>query len=186
MGGYITFAMYRRHPARVAAMILANTRAGADSPEAASNRSAQAAAVRDGGLAAFLAGMREKLVGPTTRATAPDVLQLVDEMLARATVEGTAGMLDAMRLRTDSTHILAEAAVPVCIVGGAEDVLIPPAEAEAMHALHPASELHIIPNSGHLSCLERPTLFNNILDSFLSHRVWSAQDWSAQDWSAQD
>ncbi|MDX9759587.1 MAG: alpha/beta fold hydrolase [Bacteroidota bacterium] len=175
MGGYITLAMFRRHPERVAAMILANTRAGADAAEAAANRSAQARAVREGGLAAFLAGMRDKLVGPTTQATAPDVLQLIDEMMASATVEGTAGMLDAMRQRPDSTATLAAATVPVCLIAGAEDVLIPPAEAEAMQALLPAAELHILPTSGHLSCLERPMLFNNIVDTFLARRVWPAR-----------
>ena len=37
-----------------------------------------------------------------------------------------------------------------------------------MHALLPSSELHVLPNSGHLSCLERPTLFNNTVDTFLA------------------
>lgn len=175
MGGYITLAMLRRHPARVAGMILANTRAGADSDVAAANRQAQAEAVRAGGLTTFLAGMREKLVGATTRETTPEVLRAIEEMMERATMEGTAGMLDAMRQRTDGSATLAAAAVPVCIIAGAEDVLIPPAEAEAMHALQPSSDLHVLPNSGHLSCLERPTRFNTIVDTFLAERVWPAQ-----------
>jgi pimeloyl-ACP methyl ester carboxylesterase len=160
--------MYRRHPDRVAAMILANTRAGADSPEAAANRAAQAAAVREGELAPFLAGMREKLLGPSTRANAPELLRLLDDMLATATVEGTAGMLEAMARREDSSALLAEAAVPVCLIAGAEDTLIPPAEAESMQRLLPSAELHVLPNSGHLSCLERPELFNNVVDNFLA------------------
>ena len=168
MGGYITLAMYRRHPERVAGMILANTRAGADSPEAAANRAAQAASVREGGLEGFLAGMREKLLGPSTRANAPEVLRLLDEMLATATVEGTAGMLEAMARREDSSALLAASAVPVCLIAGAEDTLIPPAEAEAMQRLLPSAELHVLPSSGHLSCLERPELFNNIVDNFLA------------------
>lgn len=168
MGGYITLAMYRRHPERVAAMVLANTRAGADTPEAAANRAAQAAAVRGGGLEGFLAGMREKLLGPSTRANAPEVLRLLDDMLATATVEGTAGMLEAMARREDSSALLAGAALPVCLIAGAEDTLIPPSEAEAMQRLLPSAELHVLPNSGHLSCLERPELFNSIVDGFLA------------------
>lgn len=168
MGGYITLAMYRRHRERVAGMILANTRAGADSPEAAANRAAQAAAVRGGGLEGFLACMREKLLGPSTRANAPEVLRLLDDMLATATVEGTAGMLEAMARREDSGALLAASAVPVCLIAGAEDTLIPPAEAEAMQQLLPSAELHVLPSSGHLSCLERPELFNNIVDNFLA------------------
>ena len=168
MGGYITLALHRRHPDRVAAMLLANTRAGADTPEAAERRATQAAAIRAGGLADFLDEMRGKLVGPTTQANAPEVLRLIDDILATATVDGTAGMLEAMAARPDSTAQLGAAGVPVCIIAGAEDGLIPPAEAEVMHALLPSSELHVLPNSGHLSCLERPTLFNNTVDTFLA------------------
>lgn len=167
MGGYISLAMLRRHPERVNGLILANTRAGADSPEVAANRFAQAQAIRDGELLEFLAGMREKLVGPSTKANAPDVLRHLDTILASATVEGTAGMLEAMAQRADSSTLLAETAVPICLIAGEEDTLIPPSEAAAMQALQPAAELHILPNSGHLSCLERPVLFNNTVTSFI-------------------
>src|SRR5690349_128340 len=38
MGGYISFALWRRHRARVAGLILADTRAGADSEQARQGR----------------------------------------------------------------------------------------------------------------------------------------------------
>src|SRR5215212_3206197 len=38
MGGYISFALWRRHRARIAALILADTRAGADSAEGKQGR----------------------------------------------------------------------------------------------------------------------------------------------------
>lgn len=171
MGGYITLALQRRHPDRVAAMVLANTRAGADTAEAAERRAAQAADIRSGGLASFLDDMREKLIGPTTRANAPDVLRLLDDILVTATVEGTAGMLEAMAGRPDASTQLAETDIPVCIISGEEDTLIPPSEAEAMHVSLPGSELHVLPNCGHLSCLERPTLFNNVVDTFLARHL---------------
>lgn len=167
MGGYIALAMQRRHPGRVLGMILASTRADADSPEAAAKRLAQAQTIREGGLPDFLAGMREKLIGPSTRASVPDVLHLVDEMLATATIEGTAGMLEAMARREDSSAQLSSVDIPVCLIAGEEDTLIPPAVAELMHKLQPSAELHVLPNSGHLSCLERPVLFNEVVTSFL-------------------
>lgn len=170
MGGYIALDLYRRHRDRVRGLILTNTRADADTPEAAANRCVQAEVVRGGGLEEFLAGMRGKLVGESTRGTAPDVLDLVDSILATATPEGTAGMLEAMARREDSSALLAGADVPVCIIAGAEDTLIPPAIAGHMHALHPAAELHVLPGSGHLSCIERPLLFNSVVDGYLSSR----------------
>ncbi len=174
MGGYISLAMLRRHPARIRGLILSNTRSGADSPDAATNRLAQARTIRDGGLKDFLAGMRDKLTGPSTKASAPDVLRLIDDMLATATVEGTAGMLEAMARRTDSSDLLAAAAIPVCLIAGEEDTLIPPSEALQMQKLCPAAELHVLSNSGHLSCLERPVLFNEAVTSFLDAIVPAA------------
>ena len=35
MGGYVAMAMLRRHPARIAGLVLADTKAAADTPEAA-------------------------------------------------------------------------------------------------------------------------------------------------------
>ncbi len=168
MGGYIALDMYRRHRDRVRGLILANTRADADTPEAAADRRAQAKAVRKDGIADFVAGMRGKLVGASTRDSAPDVLQLLDEILATATSEGIAGMLEAMARREDSSDLLAGTEVPVCIIAGAEDTLISPAIAQRMHELQPAAELHVFPNCGHLSCLERPLLFNDAVDAFLA------------------
>ncbi|MBN1448742.1 MAG: alpha/beta fold hydrolase [Bacteroidetes bacterium] len=171
MGGYIAMAMLRRHPRRLAGLVLANTRASADSPEAQENRRRQAEAIRNGKLQEYLDEMLSKLLGDSTVAAAPDVVRLVEDIMQRATPEGTAGMLEAMAERPDSLHDLADARVPVCIVTGAEDTLILPAEAEAMHAELLDSELNVIPNCGHLSCLERPVRFNAVLRTFIQTRI---------------
>ena len=107
--------MYAIRSYYVLGIILANTRAGADSPEAAANRRSLARAIRDGGLEDFLSGQRAKLLGPSTMQSAPDILRLVDDMLGTATVEGTAGMLEAMAQRPDSSDVLAAADVPVFV-----------------------------------------------------------------------
>ncbi len=166
MGGYIALSILRRHPERLAGLVLSNTRATPDSPAAQQNRAAQAASVRAGGLQDLRDEMLGKLLGETTVASAPDVLRCVEEILQHASVEGTAGMLEAMAARPDSTEVLAETVLPVCVIAGGEDGLIPASEAENMHALLRSGELTIIPNAGHLSCLERPVRFNTIIRSF--------------------
>jgi pimeloyl-ACP methyl ester carboxylesterase len=52
MGGYAAFAFVRRHPQRLAGLILQDTRAGADSAEAKANRAALAAKVLAEGASA--------------------------------------------------------------------------------------------------------------------------------------
>jgi pimeloyl-ACP methyl ester carboxylesterase len=64
LGGYVALALAARHPERVAALVLSNTRAEPDTEEAAAGRHASAAQVRAGGLAAFLDGFVPRMVAP--------------------------------------------------------------------------------------------------------------------------
>ena len=171
MGGYIALNLLRRHPARLSGLVLANTRATGDTPAAKHVRGTQAQAVRDGGMQDLRDEMLSKLLGQSTVASAPDVLRSVEDMLLQATAEGSAGMLGAMAERPDSTQALRDTALPIAIVAGAEDTLIPLSEAEAMHEAAPQSELTIVPNAGHLCCLERPVRFNTIIRSFVQTHI---------------
>ncbi len=173
MGGYITMSMLRRHPDRLAGLILANTRAGADTSAARDNRARQAADVREGGMPDFLDEMLGKLLGETTVGTSPDVVRLVEDIMKQATPEGVAGMLEAMAARPDSAGDLRATQLPTCVIAGEEDTLILPSEAESMVELLDDGELNIVPNCGHLSCLERPVRFNAIIRTFLQTHVLS-------------
>ena len=130
MGGYIALDFYRRYPERVAGLILAATRAGADSDDGKANREAAAATVRAEGIGPIVTGMLPKLMAP-------------------------------------ASYVLGEIAVPALIVHGAEDQIIPLAEAEAMAVAIPASQLVVIPNAGHLPNLEQPDIFNDAVLDFL-------------------
>jgi 3-oxoadipate enol-lactonase len=69
--------------------------------------------------------------------------------------------------RADSTPLLAQITVPTLIVAGAEDTLIPPAEADAMHKAIPSSRCELIPFAGHLPNLEQSGPFDALLGEFL-------------------
>ncbi len=72
MGGYAAFAFHRRHKERIAALVLANTRAGADSPEGRQSRLEMASLVRKSGTEAIADTMLPRLLGPSTRNTSPE------------------------------------------------------------------------------------------------------------------
>jgi 3-oxoadipate enol-lactonase len=65
MGGYIAFALLRRHPGRIAALVLANTRAGADTPEGRAGREQSARAAEEHGPAPVAEWLRRS--GPWHR-----------------------------------------------------------------------------------------------------------------------
>jgi len=167
MGGYIAFEIWRRHRERVRALILADTRSGADTDEAKAKRRAMIALARAKGSGAVADAHIGSMVGKTTRARHPDIADAIHRMLTVAPVEGVVGALDAMIERPDSTPTLATIDVPTLIIVGDEDVLTPPQEARAMHALIAGSRLEILEGAGHVSNVERPAAFNHVASEFL-------------------
>jgi pimeloyl-ACP methyl ester carboxylesterase len=167
MGGYASFAFWRRHRQRVRALVLADTRAGADSEETLARRRHLIEVARTEGATAVANLQISSIVGKTTREKQPDTYDAVHRMMAQASVEGIVGAVEAMMLRPDSTASLATIDVPTLIVVGEEDVPTPVKEARAMHERIPGSRLEIITQAGHLSNSERPAAFNHVLTEFL-------------------
>jgi 3-oxoadipate enol-lactonase len=171
MGGYVTFTLFRRAPERFSAMILANTRAGADSAEARANREKMSALVRASGPPAVASDMLPKLLGRTSHTSRPQLQPLVRRLIETNTTAGIDGAIHAMKDRPDSTPLLPTVGRPVLIVAGDEDVLTPVAEAEGMHRLLPRSQLVTLSTAGHLSNLETPADFSEVLDNFLRANI---------------
>src|SRR5688572_3942854 len=167
MGGYAAFALVRRHPERVKALVLADTRTTPDSAEAKRSRSAQADTVRREGPAGIADGFLQKGVGDTTRKERPEVVARVKEMILAASARGIVDALAGLAARADSGPTLREIKVPTLVVCGAEDALTPVADSEAIHHGIPGSRLDLIPRAGHLSALEDHGAFNRALLDFL-------------------
>jgi pimeloyl-ACP methyl ester carboxylesterase len=154
MGGYVALALFQAAPARVAGLILANTRAGADSAEGRAARDRMAALAAREGPAGVAREMVPKLLGATTLREQPDLADVVSALIEMNSAEAIIAAILAMKARPDRTSLLASIACPTTIITGDEDVLVPPAEAETMHRAIPGSELITLPRVGHLSNLE--------------------------------
>jgi 3-oxoadipate enol-lactonase len=173
MGGYVCFEFWRRHRERVRALVLADTRATADTAEATERRRQQIALVRADGSTAIANAQIASMVGKTAREKQPDTYDAVHRMMAQAPVDGIAGALEAMMKRPDSTPDLPGIDVPVLVVVGDEDAITPVKEASAMQAAIPGSVLQVIAQAGHLSSMERPAAFNHVLTEFVSALTYS-------------
>jgi 3-oxoadipate enol-lactonase len=167
MGGYVTFALWRRHRRRVRAMILLDTRAGADTEEGRAKRRDMIATARERGSAAVADAMMGAMLGKTTREQQPQIAESMRAMMAAAPVEGVIGALEALVSRPDSSATLATIDVPTLIVVGEEDTLTPRSESEALHAAIAGSVLQTIPAAGHVSNVEQPAAVNQVLVDFL-------------------
>jgi pimeloyl-ACP methyl ester carboxylesterase len=167
MGGYISFAFWRRHRAKVRALVLADTRAGTDTEEGREKRRRMIEVARSRGSGTIAEMQIASMVGETTRERRPEVVETVRAMMAAAPVEGIVGALEAMLARPDSTPTLATIDVPTLILVGEEDVLTPPKEARAMHEKIRGSRLEVLAHAGHISNLERPAAFNHVVSEFV-------------------
>lgn len=167
MGGYLLFELWRRHPERVSALVLCDTRAEADTEEGRAARREGMRMVREGRRQQLLHGYLPRLLAPSSLAD-ERIVARVQAMSDRASDEGIAAALQAMHDRPDSIPTLGSIRVPTLILVGSEDLLTPPAAARVMQAGIPGSQLQVIEGAGHLSPLERPEAFNAALAGFAS------------------
>ena len=167
MGGYAAFAVMRRTPTLVRGLILADTRAGADSLEGRAARKAMLTLLEREGPQGVAREMMPKLLGATTREHNPDAEETVRRLIKRQSPNGIRDAIVRMMERPDSTPSLSAITIPTLVLVGDEDVLTPPAESEAIAAALPNASLVRIAGAGHLSNLERSQAFEASVEDFL-------------------
>jgi 3-oxoadipate enol-lactonase len=167
IGGYVLFEFWRKHPGRVAALGLCNTKAPADSPEARAGRLQAANDVLDRGAEPFFESMIPKLMGKTTREMRPDLVDGALRMMRTMSPENVAQVQRGMAARPDSIETLKTINVPTLLVTGDEDVMTGVNEAELMRQHIPGSQLRVIPKAGHYSPWEQPQDAAKLLRQFL-------------------
>lgn len=163
MGGYVSLAFCRRHRDRVRGLAMVDSRAGADSVEAAEGRHRTAERVlREGSV--FVA---DEMVGKLFASGAPaDLRERWRARMASTSPRGVAAALRAMAGRPDSEPLLRELNLPLLVVVGAEDAITPVEGARAMAQLG-AGTLEIIPGAGHMAPAEKPEIVAGALRRFL-------------------
>lgn len=164
MGGYIALALQRAAPARVRALVLADTRAEPDTAEARAQRAEQAAAIERDGAGAFLEGMLPKLLADGAPA---EVRTAVQRMMHGTAPETLVRALHGLAERPDARPALPAIAVPTLVIGGSEDRITPPDVLRALADAIPGARLELIDGVGHVANLEAERAFNDALHAFL-------------------
>lgn len=148
MGGYVALAFARLYPERVNALGLVSSQVLPDPPDRKEGRYKSAADVSENGIGSVVAAMTPKF-------TADEKLQA----FARASMErqqpaAYVGALKAMAERPDSTPLLSSLKVPVIVIQGDSDALIPVERAREVKAALPQAYLVEISGAGHMPMLE--------------------------------
>ncbi len=166
MGGYLALRMFEREPQLCRALVLCDTKAGADTNEAKIKRWGAIQLLQKDRVE-FVAAQWGALVGERSKENQA-LKKHFEELIGKITDRGIASSLVALATRTDSTQSLSKIKVPTLIVVGEEDKVTPVSESEAMAKVISGSKVTILPKTGHLSNLENPAAFNETLQKFLS------------------
>ena len=148
MGGYVALAFARLYPNRVSGLGLVSSQVLADPPERKEGRYKSAADVSANGIGSVVETMTPKF-------TTDERLQAY----ARTSMEHQSpaayiGALKAMAERADSTPLLAALQVPVVVIHGDADSLIPLDRAREVKAALPKAHLVEISGAGHMPMME--------------------------------
>ena len=152
-------------------MILADTKAEADTPEGREGRRKMIEIAHARGAAGVADAMLPKLLGATSKARRPSLVPQVRQMIESQRVESIVAAMEAMMARPDSTPDLPRISCQTLLVVGNEDELTPLADAERMQNHISRSRLVVLPEAGHLSNLEAPDGFTLAMSDFLTSNL---------------
>jgi len=167
IGGYILFEFWRSFRGRVAALVLCNTKAGADVADARAARLQAAADVLERGTEPFFEGMVGKVLSQTTRTSRPDLAEGALRMMRKMSPDDVAQVQRGMADRPDSVETLKTINVPTLIITGDEDLMTGVPEAELMKRNIAGSQMKVIAKAGHYSPWEAPEEVGRILRQVL-------------------
>jgi pimeloyl-ACP methyl ester carboxylesterase len=168
MGGYIAFQFWRRHAARLAGLILCDTRATADAPEAVTARLELADRVLREGPEPLIDNMLPKLFAESTRRRQPQRIEGLRSVIMATDPRGIAAAARGMAARPDMTASLSKISCPTLVLVGQSDVISPPSGMRAIAESIPNATFAEISAAGHMAPLENPTEVNAAIVSFLA------------------
>jgi 3-oxoadipate enol-lactonase len=167
MGGYIALAYERQYSATLRGLILIDSRAAADDPDARAARDSMIELARTHGSSAVAEKLMPRMIAPATAQSKPEVADELKSIMQNCPAQTIEHALVAMRDRPDLRPALARIAAPTLIIVGDSDVISPPALAEEMHKSIAGSTLSIISGAGHMAPMEQPQLVSRAIKHFL-------------------
>ncbi|MEX2175788.1 MAG: alpha/beta fold hydrolase [Pirellulaceae bacterium] len=168
MGGYVAWQFALRHRERLSKLILCDTKAAADSPEAAANRNALAKRVQQDGPGFVAETMIPKLFAPETIAANAACVEQTRQVILRTNPQGIAAASRGMGQRQDVTSLLQQFDLPTLVVCGQHDAITPAEEMRGLSEKLPRATYVEIGGAGHMSPLEKPAEVNAAIRQFLN------------------
>ncbi|MFK7979408.1 MAG: alpha/beta fold hydrolase [Saprospiraceae bacterium] len=171
MGGYITLAFAKLYAAKLLGYCLFHSQPNADTPEKKQGRNKAIDFVNKHGSESYFKGLMPMLFAKEYLKDNEAVIQKLIDFASQIPSEGTINQLKAMRDRPDNQAVLKSSRVPVCFIIGENDIAIPAENSLNQTFLPNTSDIHILPNVGHMSMFEAPLKTVGILNRFIDFVV---------------
>jgi pimeloyl-ACP methyl ester carboxylesterase len=167
MGGYVAFRFFQAHRARLAGLILCDTKAAADTPQAAAGRLETAQRVQREGARFLADAMLPRLLAPATLARQAEVADRLRQIILAGDPAGYAATSRGLAERPDFTPLLPRIDCPTLLIVGRQDAISTVAEMNAMARAIPGSRIVEIEAAGHVTPLEAPAEVSAAMEEFL-------------------
>ncbi|MET3292377.1 UNVERIFIED_CONTAM: pimeloyl-ACP methyl ester carboxylesterase [Brevibacillus sp. OAP136] len=154
LGGYLALSIAQRYEDRLLGFGLIHSTAYPDSPEAKKGRDANVEKVGQQGIAVLIDGLIPKLFSPEHLEDRKADVEEAKRIGYQTSPEGAIAALRAMKERPDRNQVLEDAALPILLVAGEQDQLIPADKTFSVTKENITQAL--IKDVGHMSMMELP------------------------------
>jgi pimeloyl-ACP methyl ester carboxylesterase len=167
LGGYIALRFADQHPKLLAGVGLVNSHPFADTPERKEIRTKAIGLLQNGGKNPFV---KQLITGLFSQAYYKDHHDTVNGLITKARryqVEGIVYATQAMRDRPDQVSVMQNTALPVLMILGAHDHLVPPAVVDQFMHLPKIGKIAILPEVTHMAMFEDQAATSAHLSAFV-------------------
>ena len=154
LGGYITLAFAEKYSSRLKGFSLIHSTGYPDSKEAKKGRDASANKINTEGMEAFIDGLVPKLFSSKHLESHLKEITEVKKIGYTTSSGGAKNALIAMKNRKDRLEVIESTNLPVLLIAGEEDQLIPSEKVFTANGKHITQIL--IHDAGHMSMYEAP------------------------------
>jgi 3-oxoadipate enol-lactonase len=167
MGGYVAIQFFQAHRSRLAGLVLCDTKAVGDTPQAAAGRLETAQRVEREGSGMLAETMLPRLLAPATLDGKPDVVDRLRKIILAGNPIGYAATSRGLAERPNFTQLLPRIDCPTLLVVGRQDAISTMAEMNAMARSIPGSRIVEIEGAGHVTPLEASAEVSRAMGDFL-------------------
>jgi 3-oxoadipate enol-lactonase len=165
LGGYITLSFVEHYPEKLKGYGLIHSTSFPDSEEAKEARINSARSIEKNGIQPFIDGLIPKLFSDDSLLNLKGEVENTRKVGYSTNSKAAQQTLIAMKARPDRTIVLENKSIPVLLVAGDQDKIIPLDKAFSVEANHVFTK--IIAESGHMSMLEKPNSLIEAIREFL-------------------